>query len=376
MINVLINDNGRHLKDPYGYARVSKSLIEGFSKTNGITLYVCIESNFISNINIKKNQTYNYININDIRKIDFSYCIQVCPPNLFKPLIKNTFLYSMVDTINVPSIFLKNLENATGIITPSSTSKNAFQKFFNNVYKLPLPLVNDQIFKKRLKYRKEGPDKFGFIYVGTDGFRKGVDTLINSFVKEFDRGEARLTLIMTEKPASIDKIYRRIIGTLNRNNKLADINLITKPLSDSWLSRIYCQHDCYVSFSRGEGWGYPNMEAAQCGLPVICPNGLSSWDFLEESFNFKCPSTQKYISEIEDVDASDFKKKFGDNRNMIISTKEVDAKKILRAVFFQHKNLNRLGDLSSQIIKKNFNHEEFVKKIKVLNDLILKQLVK
>ena len=34
MINVLIEDAGRHLKNPYGYSRVSISLIEGFNKIN------------------------------------------------------------------------------------------------------------------------------------------------------------------------------------------------------------------------------------------------------------------------------------------------------------------------------------------------------
>lgn len=56
-------------------------------------------------------------------------------------------------------------------------------------------------------------------------------------------------------------------------------------LSETDLRHIHYDSDCYVSASRGEGWGLGAFEAACVGNPVIVP-GFSGWtDYLDDYSN-------------------------------------------------------------------------------------------
>lgn len=372
MTNILIDDRGRHLK-AYGYGRVALSLINGFSKVPGINVYVALpdalQKNKDSTITDEK---FSYIQFSDLNKLDFSYSIAVCPPNCFSPLIENTFLYTMIDTSDLPTTWRDIIKAARGIIVPAQGSYNAFKKYFNFVYKLPLPINIGNVFVRRPNYRSEGVDKFSCIFVGTDSFRKGFDTLLSAFIEEFDQNEARLTIVSTETDG--DRIFNKIIAELNKNRKIVDINLVTKPLTDNWLSRIYCRHDCFVTFTRGEGWGYPAMEAALCGLPVICPDGIASWEFLDSECNFKSKSSVTLIDEATHVSAAGWIKEYGGNGITYVDTSIDEARKALRTAFSQKDSLAKIGERSSELIKLDCDFNSFVERLILLNDDLLRRV--
>lgn len=52
----------------------------------------------------------------------------------------------------------------------------------------------------------------------------------------------------------------------------------------SKMSALYQAADAYVSPYRAEGFNLPVLEAAACGVPVICTGGGSTDDFTTESF--------------------------------------------------------------------------------------------
>ena len=56
------------------------------------------------------------------------------------------------------------------------------------------------------------------------------------------------------------------------------------------MAQIYGAADAYVSAYRAEGFNLPVLEAAACGLPVICTEGGSTDDFVGDAFALKIKS--------------------------------------------------------------------------------------
>jgi len=56
------------------------------------------------------------------------------------------------------------------------------------------------------------------------------------------------------------------------------------------MSVLYQAADAYVSPYSAEGFNLPVLEAAACGLPVICTQGGSTEDFVTDAFAWKISS--------------------------------------------------------------------------------------
>jgi glycosyltransferase involved in cell wall biosynthesis len=62
-------------------------------------------------------------------------------------------------------------------------------------------------------------------------------------------------------------------------------------MSTARMARLYHAADCYVSSYLAEGFNLPVLEAAACGLPVICTAGGSTDDFVTDDFALRVEST-------------------------------------------------------------------------------------
>jgi glycosyltransferase involved in cell wall biosynthesis len=56
------------------------------------------------------------------------------------------------------------------------------------------------------------------------------------------------------------------------------------------MGALYRSADAYVSPYRGEGFNMPVLEAAACGVPVICTGGGTTDDFVTDAFALKIQS--------------------------------------------------------------------------------------
>src|SRR6185503_9965920 len=57
------------------------------------------------------------------------------------------------------------------------------------------------------------------------------------------------------------------------------------------MAGLYQASDCYVSSYVAEGFNMPVLEAAACGVPVICTAGGPTDDFVTEEFACRIKST-------------------------------------------------------------------------------------
>jgi glycosyltransferase involved in cell wall biosynthesis len=71
------------------------------------------------------------------------------------------------------------------------------------------------------------------------------------------------------------------------------IQFVGASLSFSRLAELYQAADTYLSPYTGEGFNLPALEAAACGLPVICTSGGPTDDFVTPEFTLTIRSQRR-----------------------------------------------------------------------------------
>lgn len=339
-MNILLDDKARHLTQT-GYGRVAMTIANGLIR-NGINHVTVPYKDFDAYEIAPIDNGFFHYDPEALKRLgDFDISISVGNPRSAKSTGLPSLMYTMVDTSDIPSEWVPKLSEMDGFLTPASKITKIFKKHFNNVYEVPL-YGDSTVFKPRERWRAEGSEKFSFIFAGTHCYRKGTDILLKAFIREFDNSEAKLTLLCTEKAA--DPLYNLVIKTMLQYGKISDIEIVTTRLTDSWVARYYSRSDAFVTFSRGEGFGYPLYEAGLCGLSVIAPKKLPSDDFLNSELNYLCDSNKLELSDISDPFGETYKKSCHGVGVSVLDTPIELARQIMRRAYSKgRKKVHSLG---------------------------------
>lgn len=123
--------------------------------------------------------------------------------------------------------------------------------------------------------------------------RKAPDVLLRAWAEAFGPDDD-VTLLLRCYPrngfgsiedltADIDRRINELLASLGRARAhVAPITVVGRHLSPKELPALYRAADCYVSPTRGEGWGRPLMEAMAVGLPVIATRWSAPLEFLDD----------------------------------------------------------------------------------------------
>ena len=140
------------------------------------------------------------------------------------------------------------------------------------------------------------PEKFAFLSVGqwgNGGFgedRKDIGTTIKVFYETFANKKNQPALILKTNGATYSILDREDI--LNKINQvksqfppdwgLPNVYLLHGDMSEVELNYLYNHPKVksFVSFTHGEGFGRPLLEASMTGLPIITSNWSGHKDFL------------------------------------------------------------------------------------------------
>jgi glycosyltransferase involved in cell wall biosynthesis len=158
----------------------------------------------------------------------------------------------------------------------------------------PMPEERDRV-RRRLLLR---PDDFVFLTVGAMTGNKGMDLLARAFGKvQRKYRHARLLL------KGIDTLYNSkgmLFSTLEtllatekqvtKQRIVQNMRYVGAPYSFREMALLYQAADAFVSPYRAEGFNIPALEAAACGLPVICTSGGPTDDFVTDAFARKINS--------------------------------------------------------------------------------------
>ena len=145
--------------------------------------------------------------------------------------------------------------------------------------------------------------RFIFLNVSTLVWNKGVSALLNAFAAIMDRfPEAALVLKGSTELLQSDRRLRDTLAAFPGNvaqRLMSRIQYIGDNLNHAQMAAIFGAADAYVSPYHAEGFNLPVLEAAACGVPVICTAGGSTDDFTHESFALPIRSRVLSNAELE-----------------------------------------------------------------------------
>lgn len=190
------------------------------------------------------------------------------------------------------------------ILTCSKWSKQGFVRSgvpAERVTVLPLGF-DPEVFRpatpeRRAQIRNEmgfAPDDFVFYHAGAMTPNKGLRFLLAAFARlGRERPNARLLLKGMDALFPSKQLFEEEIGKLEpqlAQAAMSRLRYVSGPLSFADMARIYQAADCYISSYLAEAFNMPVLEAAACGLPVICTGGGATDDFVSEHFALQIAS--------------------------------------------------------------------------------------
>lgn len=218
--------------------------------------------------------------------------------------IPNVWLYAW-EGINLPQEFVSCLKKADHCVTFSRLQVDVYKRCLGkeNISYLPHIVSNRMKFDPddvKPKKRRKG---YMFLSVFEWTERKDPITLLKAYLHEFNSDDP-VSLIMkliSVPPNDVRKQIEAVLKNMRLRKNPPKILPITTYLSDGDMGNLYREADCYVSSSRGEGFGVPLVESLFYGTPVIYPEKYTD-DFpfnKDNSASVKAYDTFMYASKYD-----------------------------------------------------------------------------
>ena len=142
--------------------------------------------------------------------------------------------------------------------------------------------------------------EFVFLNVGGMFGNKGIDLLLRGFAEVRRKFPyARLVLKGMDHLYDSRALLHQSIRTLSAGDQqlvLQRMTYLGDSLSHSAMATLYQIADAYVSPYRAEGFNLPVLEAAACGIPIICTRGGPTDDFVTDEFARRIESGKSVIT--------------------------------------------------------------------------------
>jgi glycosyltransferase involved in cell wall biosynthesis len=186
--------------------------------------------------------------------------------------------------------------DTVSMVTPSRWSALAYERFGlprERIHVVPHgidPAVVRPDAAARSAAREELGLRDAFVYlsVGAMTWNKGVDVLLAAFARIAEtEPEARLFLKGADALYPSREMVQSVLDDLSaRARETVAARLIYNggTYSARMMADLLRAADSYVSPYRAEGFNLPVLEAAACGVPVICTGGGPTDEFTQESF--------------------------------------------------------------------------------------------
>ncbi|MEG4010469.1 glycosyltransferase family 4 protein [Microcoleus sp. Pol11C1] len=205
---------------------------------------------------------------------------------------------TLLQAMGVKSIAETPVNSETKIITPSAWSKAGLIRSgveADRIAVVPLG-VDPQIYypaagdrRQSLRQSLGWSNYFIFLNIGGQTDRKGIRPLLKAFAAVVDKyPDARLVLkgseVLYPSRDEIAEACRVVLNDAERARVLPRLIYTGSQLSFAQIAEFYQAADVYVSPYLAEGFNLPVLEAAACGLPVICTAGGPTDDFTRSNF--------------------------------------------------------------------------------------------
>ena len=194
--------------------------------------------------------------------------------------------YTMLEVDGIPEDWILQANELDEVWVPSTFNK---QTFLDSGLKVPIyvmPLgVNPDFFNMKINnYRPS--QRYTFLSIFEWGERKAPETLLRAYHQAFSRQDDVLLLLKIINMDSGLNVQEEInkLGLPTDGPPVAI--LYNQELPTHQMGSLYRSADCFVTSTRGEGWGMPIIEAMACGLPVIATDWSAQTDFLTSKVGY------------------------------------------------------------------------------------------
>lgn|SRR3990167_7034743 len=276
--------------------------------------------------------------------------------------------YNAIEGTKIPYNWttIMNDDDVDLVITMSKAMKNMFIKNGVKSDKL-FPLghgFNPSVFYPDTTKRHTLRNNKAFTFLYLNGWRtsigrmdrKGPEILLDAWVKGKFVNNPKYHLYMKvnmvyEQPRDYFADIQKHLGydVSKWTNFTFDIN----DYPETMLNSIYNNADCFISPTKGEGWGITIMEAMACGLPCIVPrNGWSGhMDFCDDSNSFLID-----IDREEEVDSRLMGHLYSGSKWHIPSTEDLISN--MHLVYNHQEHAKKIGIVASNMMKKYWTWDE------------------
>jgi glycosyltransferase involved in cell wall biosynthesis len=326
--------------------------------------------------------------------------MQITIPSEFQPVGHfNIGVSAVIETTNASPDFIEGCNRMDLTLVSSEHSKVTLNSIYDKLdektkqkvgeVKLTKPVevlfegFDPNIYDNKKEVTKSVTDtlsdvkeSFAFLFVGhwlqgnIGHDRKNVSGLIHTFLNTFKNKKTAPALILKTSITApgitnVHELRKRIDmlkGMIDSTN-LPNIYILDGDLSDEEMNSLYNHPKvkAHVSFTRGEGFGRPLLEACVSGKPIIVSNWSGHLDFLNKDFNFLVGG------ELQDVDQSAANKWIlKDSKWFTINYSEGAG--VMKWVYDNYKKAVEKSRKNRKYVKDNFTFDEMSSKLTEILD--------
>ncbi|MCK9279244.1 MAG: glycosyltransferase [Melioribacteraceae bacterium] len=277
--------------DPSGYGEASRNYVYNMNGVNlqlkSLKFYkggtVGLGKEFFNKLNPLMNKDSE----------DFDIVIFNVTPENYQIINKGKSFHSCMTTFEtdgIPKSWVMPIRAMDYVFTYSEFNKNTFYNsgIRNPIFVIPHGVDTDRFSPEKKPLIKKIPNKFVFGSNFDWTPRKNPNALIECYLRAF-KGRKDVSLLLkiyahyeysnkfTETVKEKIKEIRNFVG-----NKDSEIMLMPQMINADDMAGFYNSIDCYVSPTRGEGWGLCFSESMGCGVPCIATNWSSHTEFINK----------------------------------------------------------------------------------------------
>ncbi len=336
--------------------------------------------------------------------------IHIVVPNEFQPFgKKNIGITAGIEHSLPPAEWIQGVNRMDKTILTSEYSKESFEKIkYDEVDQKQNKVVNELKVNKPMDVLFEGADPniykqtkvisdelnskfsninedFCFLFVGhwlqgnLGEDRKDIGMMLKVFFESFKNKKNPPALILKTSGAGFSIIDRNnILGKIKEvrhsiNAKsLPNVYLLHGDLTDEEMNEMYNHPKvkAHLTFTHGEGFGRPLLEASFSGKPIIAPIATGQADFLSKGVSVELPH------QMTKVPKGSFPEQFTNEEAVWATVNYPVAIKVIQDVYDNYDKYKMRGKKQMIINRETFSHEEMKNKLVNIVDDMIKDIPK
>ena len=261
----------------------------------------------------------------------------------------------------------KNTKQKVGEVRLERPSEVLFEGADANVYKE----INQFSDRMKNEFSKINED-FCFLFVGhwlqgnLGEDRKDIGMMIKTFLLTFKDMKTPPALVLKTSGASFSVMDRvdmkkkvnQIKDTV-KADKLPNIYLIHGDLTDEEMNEMYNHPKvkAHLTFTHGEGFGRPLLEASFSGKPIIAPISTGQADFLDREYTVEIPHVMTKVA------PNAFPKEYVTPDSQWSTVKYSVASALMSDVFKNYDKYKIRGKKQMIVNRENFSFESMKTKL-------------